>query len=184
MSLSTLRPVNKNNVLVELSSKECSNSGATTCCCSTAGSTTDVQKSTAVMKTKMAAGSFLSGLLSVAVAFFPKCPFCWAYYMSLFGIAGMESIPYTPWLRPLIVAALGLNLFSLYRTSKARGFRFPFYVSSAGAALILLAGSMNAELVPWGIGLIVVGAVLNGLPVREFLAKLRAPEISVAASAS
>jgi protein SCO1/2 len=39
-------------------------------------------------------------LASLAFAFFPKCPVCWAAYLSLFGIVALEQIPYAPWLLP------------------------------------------------------------------------------------
>src|SRR5262249_51879337 len=39
----------------------------------------------------------LGAATSAGVAFFPKCPVCWAAYLSMFGVAGLQSVPYAPW---------------------------------------------------------------------------------------
>ena len=51
------------------------------------------------------ASSTFGTLASLGVAFFPKCPFCWAAYLSVFGIAG-----------------LGIGKFMLVRPRSARNF--------------------------------------------------------------
>ena len=52
----------------------------------------------------------LGSLASLALAFFPKCPICWAAYLSVFGIAGLDRIPYSPWLQPVLAKAMLINL--------------------------------------------------------------------------
>jgi protein SCO1/2 len=47
---------------------------------------------------------------SIAVPLFPKCPVCWATYFSLFGALGLGTVPYSPWLRTLLVVAALCNL--------------------------------------------------------------------------
>ena len=143
----------------------CTNSGTATCGCGSS-STTDL--------TKPAASGVLSVLLSIAVAFFPKCPLCWASYMSLFGIASLESIPYSPWMKPVIVVALSINLFVLYRIARAKSFYLAFFFSCAGATLILLASHTGVtSLATQGFALTIAGAVFNALPVKRVTARLR-----------
>jgi protein SCO1/2 len=57
-----------------------------------------------------AAASVLGTLASLGIAFFPKCPICWATYMSAFGISSLVPIPYSPWLQPVLFGVIVLNL--------------------------------------------------------------------------
>lgn len=75
--------------------------------------------------------------VSLFIAFFPKCPFCWAAYLSLFGLTGSLAIPYRPWLLPVSILLLMINLTVLYFTRGKHGLR-PFWLSVAGAALIVV----------------------------------------------
>src|SRR6185369_16794604 len=74
---------------------------------------------------------------AVALALFPKCPLCWAAYLSLFGIAGLESIPYAPWLQPLLAIMLLLNLTSIWFRARATNRLMPFYLVVAGALAVI-----------------------------------------------
>jgi protein SCO1/2 len=75
--------------------------------------------------------------VALGLALFPKCPFCWAAYLSLFGIAGLESIPYSPWLQPLLAILLLSNLTSVWFRARATGRMIPFYLVTAGALTII-----------------------------------------------
>jgi protein SCO1/2 len=92
-----------------------------------------------------AAGSTLRALpatlsiLSVVTAFFPKCPVCWAAYLSVFGIAGLEQMPYSPWLLPLFACLMLINLGSLWLQQRSQG-AGGFYLAATGAFLILVCG--------------------------------------------
>lgn len=104
------------------------------------------------------------------IAVFPKCPLCWAAYMSAFGIAGMKGIPYSPWLVPLFVFGIGVNLWFLYRARNKRNGLTPFWVSGLGAASLLICGlwlNLRAG-VYVGILLILLGSILNSLPFAWF----------------
>ena len=143
----------------------CAQTGRSVCCCSSS----DESETVPPQRNKRAtANGFVGMLLSVALAFFPKCPFCWGAYLSLFGVAGLESIPYMPWLKPLIIAAMGCNLWFLYRTCSRREFHLPFFVSTGGVALILLNtfGSPNDVAIPTGIGLMLFSTLLLQLPTQ------------------
>lgn len=88
---------------------------------------------------RRAIASSMSGTLaSIGVAFFPKCPFCWAAYLSVFGIAGLEQIPYTPWLSAVLVAVMLINLASVWLRGHSTGQMSGFYLVSAGALVIMV----------------------------------------------
>lgn len=95
-----------------------------------------------------------------AVIFFPKCPLCWAAYLSLFGITGIASVPYSPWLLFVLVLLMLANLASIYRRGAKEKDLLPFYLAVLGVFIILLPGMYFA--VPYisflGIALIFIGS--------------------------
>lgn len=103
-------------------------------------------------------------LLSIGIAFFPKCPLCWAAYLSVFGSLGVAHLPaYQPWMLPLLVVLLLGHLYLLYRQLAARRYG-PFACSVAGAACLLLGRLLlppHPGLALAGIGLLVLGSLLN-----------------------
>lgn len=109
----------------------------------------------------------LSFVLSLFIAFFPKCPFCWAAYLSLFGLFDSNSIPYKPWFLPLSICLLFINILSLYITRKRHNAK-PLVLSIAGAAIIVL----NRMLLQWGFliftggALLVIASLWNSFPKR------------------
>jgi len=82
--------------------------------------------------------------LALGLALFPKCPLCWAAYLSLFGIAGLESIPYSPWLQPVLAILLLSNLTSIWFRARATSRMWPFYLVTAGAFTIIAAKAFAA----------------------------------------
>lgn len=100
----------------------------------------------------------------ILAGFFPKCPFCWAAYLSFFGISGLQQIPYSPWLLPLIFGIMLFNLVLLYKKAKIRNGLLPFAISLTGT-LLVGGGYMqsNEPTSVVGICLIFIGAVLNSL---------------------
>jgi protein SCO1/2 len=85
------------------------------------------------------ASPLLATLASLGVAFFPKCPICWAAYLSLFGIAGLNQIPYSPWLQPILITAMIINIVSVWLRSRATCQRLGLYLVAAGALIIIIA---------------------------------------------
>jgi protein SCO1/2 len=79
-------------------------------------------------------------ILSLAAAFFPKCPVCWAAYLSVFGIAGLERLPYSPWLLPLLASLMLINLGSLWLQQRLQQGTAGFYLAAMGAFLIFVLG--------------------------------------------
>ncbi|UOQ52796.1 hypothetical protein [Hymenobacter cellulosivorans] len=103
-------------------------------------------------------------LVSLGIAFFPKCPMCWAAYMSVLGSIGLTRLPaYQPWMLPVLVGLLVLHLYLLFRQFAAQRY-WPFACSLLGAACLLLA-RIGVVSGPWlalaGIAALVTGSLLN-----------------------
>jgi protein SCO1/2 len=104
-------------------------------------------------------------LASLGVAFFPKCPICWAAYLSMFGIAGLEKIPYATWLQPVLVAVMLINLASVWFRGHSTRRMSAFYLVSAGAVAILVSKTgLGWEFAAvWGVTLTIAGSLLSAL---------------------
>lgn len=115
------------------------------------------------LEIKKTAKSVPSVLLGLGVAFFPKCPMCWAAYMSMLGGIGLSNLPYMKWLFPVLVGFLGLHLFLIFRKVKAKGYG-PFLLSLSGALAILGARELFSGSQPvllTGMVLLVAGSLWN-----------------------
>jgi protein SCO1/2 len=96
-----------------------------------------VARSSTLMRGSVSSAS-LGTLAAFAAVFFPKCAMCWTAYLSVLGIAGLERIPYAPWLLPIFIALMVVNIASLW--PGPRGDVLPFALSVAGAQVILVLG--------------------------------------------
>lgn len=109
--------------------------------------------------------SFFSAIPPIVVAFFPKCPLCWASYLSLLGITGLQNLPYAPWLLPVFA---GLAIFHLGNTlirAIKRRFYLPVFFAAAGFLLVFGLGYfLQIKSALWaGIFLIFLGSLMNSL---------------------
>ena len=115
-----------------------------------------------------AAPQMLGTFASVGLALFPKCPLCWAGYLSMFGIASLEKIPYSPWLQPLLIAAMLINLASVWLRRRSPGGTPAFCLVVAGALAIVV--SRPAFGWEWtanlGIALTLTGSLLSALTAK------------------
>lgn len=120
-------------------------------------------------KIKPKIGGVLSVISSILIAFFPKCPICWAIYLSAFGVSSIQSIPYSPWLIPLLMLAIAMNLFILYRNARIRNGLVPFYISCFGFLMVGSGYFLSLQLTSIvGIILIFIGAILNSLSLKHW----------------
>ena len=99
------------------------------------------------IKAKFTFKSLPSIALSVLIAFFPKCPLCWAAYMSLFGFLGLSQLPFMGWLLPALLLFLGFYLIVLYKKSRKNGY-LSFQLSLIGTILLLI-GKLFFPLENW-----------------------------------
>ena len=117
----------------------------------------------ALLNTKKTAKALPTMLLSVLIAFFPKCAMCWGMYMSMFGSLELAQLPYMGWILPVLLGFLGIHLFMLYRTVVQNGY-LPFLLSLVGAIVILIVRTYFPSekwLLITGMMLIISGSLLN-----------------------
>lgn len=136
--------------------------GNASCCCN--GREKGPEKERVVSKIKKTSRSLPSLLTSVLIAFFPKCPMCWAVYMSMFGSLGLARLPYMPWLLPVLLVFLAVHLLVLLRKAWQRQYFLPFWLSLSGVS-VLLAGRSFFPQEKWllisGMILIISGSLLH-----------------------
>lgn len=142
------------------------NYNATACSCHR---DTAPAKDTSAKKMKRGFRSVPGALLSVGIVLFPKCPLCWAAYMSMFGSVGLTSVPYMKWLLPVLIGFLALHVFFIFRKIKEKGYG-PFICSLAGAVIIISGRAFFAGagiLLFAGIALVLCGSLWNNFTSRK-----------------
>lgn len=103
----------------------------------------------------------LNTVASLGVAFFPKCVMCWTAYLSIFGIAVLERIPYAPWLLPLFIALMLVNIASLWPGQQGNVAAFALAVAGAQVILVLGIGCEVPGAAPLGLALSTAGSSLG-----------------------
>jgi len=108
-------------------------------------------------------------LASLGAAFFPKCPMCWAAYLSLFGIAGLAQIPYAPWLQPVFAAAMLTNVASVWLRARYTGKMSGFYLVAVGFVAIVVStmGPGWEKAATLGVALTIAGSLFSTLNARK-----------------
>jgi protein SCO1/2 len=116
-----------------------------------------------------AAREMLGIALPVAAAILPKCPMCWAAYLSAFGIAGLRWAPYFRWLVPLLVALMAIQLGSLWLRGMRRGKMLGFYLGASGTFSIVALGMWQGIPLAGAAGVLLslAGALVNTVMFRR-----------------
>jgi hypothetical protein len=126
-------------------------------------------KNTAALK-KKSFRTVPSILWHILAAFFPKCPMCWAVYMSMLGSFGLAKAPYMGWLLPIFLAFMGVHLCMLLRRVPEKGYG-PFLSSLIGFSILLL-GKITLHDLEWivmtGMTFIVIGSFWNSFSPDHF----------------
>ncbi|VXC33927.1 conserved membrane hypothetical protein [Flavobacterium sp. 9AF] len=136
-----------------------------TCNCNTSACHNQPEVKTNTLK--RAIGSIPSFILSILIAFFPKCPICWAVYMSMLGSIGIAEIPYMNWFLPVLIVFLAVHLGLLFRKIPSRGYG-PFIISLVGFS-IMIPSKLVFDLPEWitivGMILVLTGSLWNNFQV-------------------
>jgi len=122
-----------------------------------------------VSKTKTTVQTISSSLLSLIVAFFPKCPVCWAAYMSMFGSFGLTKIPYFKWMLPILIIFLGIHLLFILKKVRQKGIG-PFAISLIGVIVIICTRNFspqNSNMLFMGMACILTGSLWNSFSFKK-----------------
>jgi len=107
------------------------------------------------------ASSALNTIASFGAAFFPKCGLCWIAYLSVFGIGALERMPYAPWLLPIFIALMLLNIASVWPGQHGNVAAFALAVAGAQVILVLGIGCEVPGAAPLGLALSTAGTFLG-----------------------
>jgi protein SCO1/2 len=113
--------------------------------------------------------SFFNVLIPLVVAFFPKCPLCWAAYLSMLGITGLNFFQFSPAIKIILLGIMCLNLFLIYARAKKRNFFVPLYFTALGITAIVANLKVESTILLYaGLVTIIVGSLLNAVPRSRF----------------
>ncbi len=111
----------------------------------------------------------LGALASIGYALFPKCPYCWATYFSFLGSLGFGTIPYSPWLQPILAILMFLNLAMVGWRSRSSRTWFPIVLVALGAVSFIIYQLVVSHplLATLGVVVTICGSFWSGLRTRS-----------------
>ncbi len=78
-------------------------------------------------------------LFPLLFLFFPKCPLCWATYISALGLTGISWLQYSPNMIWALFLFAGINLIFMYTHTRKSGSYVPLILACAGYVGLFLA---------------------------------------------
>lgn len=73
---------------------------------------------------------------ALVVAILPKCPLCFAAYLSAFGLFGISPLQYGSWILPLVIFFSAVTIVIFFRQARRNAGYDPFFLSLTGLTLI------------------------------------------------
>lgn len=73
---------------------------------------------------------------ALVVAILPKCPLCFAAYLSAFGLFGISPLQYGSWILPLTIFFSTVTVAIFFRQAKRNDEYISFFLSLIGLTLI------------------------------------------------
>lgn len=106
----------------------------------------------------------LSTLPPLLAALLPKCPLCWAAYLSALGITSMQGVRYGSRAVYVLMTLMLANLLLVYRRARQRKDSGAFYLSASGVFLALAGLYFNSLYASYsGAAMIFFGSLLSSL---------------------
>lgn len=108
---------------------------------------------------------FSNTVFPFLLLFFPKCPVCWAGYLSLFGLSGIPWLEYNKNYFWLLILFICINLLFMYRHARKTNFYFPFLLAIFSYMLFFVSLKLEAPTTwKWiSIALIAISSLLSVL---------------------
>ncbi|HEX8396263.1 MAG TPA: SCO family protein [Pyrinomonadaceae bacterium] len=86
----------------------------------------------------------INGILPFLFLFFPKCPLCWAAYLSAFGLTGISWLEYNPNFMWIFVLLSVINLVFMYKKAKNIDDYLPMTMALIGYSILFPSIMMSA----------------------------------------
>jgi protein SCO1/2 len=111
----------------------------------------------------------INSILPFLFLFFPKCPLCWATYLSAFGLTGISWLEYNRNLIWVFVVLSVINLMFMYKKAKNFNDYLPMAMALIGYSILFSSILMNATqiLAYISIGVITVSALISVFRLRH-----------------
>ena len=107
-------------------------------------------------------------LVGILIAISPKCPFCWAAYLSMFGLSGVIPLGVYQWITPVLAILFVIHLYVIGRRAFRSKHFLPLYLSGLGFASVILGFYIDiAILRHCGVAFILAGSITNALPKKK-----------------
>lgn len=107
-------------------------------------------------------------LVATLIAIAPKCPLCWAAYLSLLGLSGTPLLTLSKWIMPVLIGLFLIHLSAIGKRAIQRKRFLPLILSGIG--FILMISGFYAELHSLrylGLLFVISGSITNALPSRR-----------------
>ena len=105
-----------------------------------------------------------SVFLSILLAFFPKCAFCWAAYLSFLNSVGI-TIPYLSWLKHVFAGLFLLSILVLFRSARKTRQWLAFGLILSGMLVLLTSQYVYPSVAGnrIGIAIVLAGSLFNAI---------------------
>jgi len=106
---------------------------------------------------------FVATLIAIA----PKCPLCWAAYLSLLGLSGTPLLTLSKWIMPVLIGLFLIHLSAVGKRAIQRKRFLPLILSGAGFVLMIFGFYTELSSLRYlGLLCVISGSITNALPSR------------------
>jgi len=103
-------------------------------------------------------------IIAVLIAIAPKCPLCWAAYLSLLGLTSTPLLMLGSWILPILILLFVIHLAAIGKRAVQRKHYLPLMLSSVGFAMMLIAFYADVDVLRYpGLLLVMAGSITNAL---------------------
>lgn len=100
---------------------------------------------------------------ALLIAIAPKCPFCWAAYLSLLGLSGIPLLA-LEWVMPVLIFLFLLHLSAIGKRACSRRIFLPLILSGVGFSALMVNLLWDLPLLTYpGILFIVLGSISSAI---------------------
>ena len=111
---------------------------------------------------------FWGSLIAVLIVISPKCPLCWAAYLSFLGISGGTALSLGPWVVPILSVLFLIHLGAMVKQAIQEKSFLPLTFSLIGFICILTGYFQELQILKLsGVLLILAGSITGALSMKS-----------------